>query len=344
MKSVLVSLISGQTIPNLLLIKEFAAKYDELLFITTVEMEGRGNFANSRSRWIERSCKISEGSSRRIEVAEDSWTDITEKLNSLGDSDDIRYMVNLTGGTKIMTLAVFEYFSRPGNIIYYIPFPKNEYHELYPSRSESFKLKYRCSLKEYLWAHGLYYSENTALLGTPSDTLAFFEKVKKNDFDFQTIPEIVFAHEMINRDKRAYYSGIWFEEYIYHSLKDVMKLPDANIAMGAKLFRNPEEVENDNEYDVMYIRSNTLHVIECKASVGRSKKANLDRYLYKLGAITKDFGLKVNTYLFTLTNLSDSYGNILKNIDKGRQILGIKGIFDQKYFIMNGKFIEMINH
>ena len=186
-----------------------------------------------------------------------------------------------------------EYFARPENTIYYIPFPKNEYHELYPSRSKIQKLKYRCSLKEYLWAHGLYFSEITTLLGTSGDTLSFFEKVKKADFDFLVIPEIVFAHEMIDRDKRAYYSGVWFEEYVYHTLKEILKLPATSMAMGVKLFRNPYEPENDNEYDVMYIRSNTLHVIECKASAGRSKKANLDKYLYKLGAITKDFGLKI---------------------------------------------------
>jgi len=40
MKRILVSLISGQTIPNILLIHQF--KPDELLFITTGEMEKKG--------------------------------------------------------------------------------------------------------------------------------------------------------------------------------------------------------------------------------------------------------------------------------------------------------------
>lgn len=342
MKSVLVSIISGQTIPNLLLIKEFAGKFDELLFITSFEMEGRGNIADSRSRWIERSCKIAEGTTRRIEVAEDCWADISEKLKSLNDDADVQYIVNLTGGTKIMTLAIFEYFARRGNTIYYIPFPKNEYHELYPAKNKCHKLSYRCNLKEYLMAHGLHYTHNEELLAPPAETLAFFEKVKKANFDFQAVPEIVFAHDFLDKGKKAYYSGIWFEEYVYHKLREVFKLSVSNIAMGVKLVRDPKEVENDNEYDVMFIRSNTLHVIECKGSAGRSKKASLDRYLYKLGAITKNFGLKVNTYLFTLTNLSDSYGNILKNIDKGRQILGIKGIFDQKFFDKSNEYIKQL--
>ncbi len=53
MKKVLVSVISEQTIPNLLLIKEFEGKYDDMLFISTKQMEEKG-----QSRWIERAAGI----------------------------------------------------------------------------------------------------------------------------------------------------------------------------------------------------------------------------------------------------------------------------------------------
>lgn len=336
MKSVLVSLISGQTIPNLLLIKEFAAKYDELLFITTVEMEGRGNFANSRSRWIERSCKIAEGSSRRIEVAEDSWTDITEKLNSLGDSDDIRYMVNLTGGTKIMTLAVFEYFSRPGNIIYYIPFPKNEYHELFPNRNSHInKLKYRCNLEEYLLAHGLFFQTNNEILAPIEHTNVFFEKIKAKKFNLLEIPEISLAHDMADPQLKSYYSGGWFEEYFYHLLSERLKLNEKKIALNIKLSRNPDDINNDNEYDVMFVKSNALYVIEAKVSVGlkpSSTKLRMDQILYKLGAITRDFGLRVNSYVATLNHLVDETGKLSSYLEKRCRLLGVKGIIEQSNF------------
>lgn len=340
MKTVLVSVISGQTIPNFLLMKELKSQFDSQIFITTYDMEGRDNPADSKSIWIEKAAGIEPGSTRRIVVIEDSWQDISAKLHKLDDEPENRYIVNLTGGTKIMTLAVFEYFAQPGNTIYYIPFPKNEYHGLYPDRNISHKLKYRCNLKEYLMAHGLHYTQNGEQLAEPSKTLAFFEKVKKAGFDFQAVPEIVFAHKFIDKGERSYYSGIWFEEYVYHSIIVELKLSASNIALGVKLYRNPDEPENDNEYDVMYVRANTLFVIECKASVGKVHKSGTDKYLYKLGAITKDFGLKVNTYLFTLTNLSNGNGQILKNLEKRRRILGIKGIFDQKVFERQKEFIN----
>ena len=51
-----------------------------------------------------------------------------------------------------------------------------------------------------------------------------------------------------------------------------------------------------------------------------------EEYLYKLAAISKDFGLKVNPYLFTLHKMEKISGNF----DKRIKILGIKGIYDGK--------------
>jgi len=80
MKSVLVSVISAQTLPNFLLIKELRGLYSSMVFISTMEMEGRGNDSMSRSRWIERAAGLAEGSTPRVIVKEDSWLDIQQKL------------------------------------------------------------------------------------------------------------------------------------------------------------------------------------------------------------------------------------------------------------------------
>jgi len=343
MKTVLVSVISGQTIPNFLLMKELKGQFDSQIFITTYDMEGRDNPADSKSIWIEKAAGIEPGSTRRIVVIEDSWQDISAKLHKLDVEPENRYIVNLTGGTKIMTLAVFEYFAQPGNTIYYIPFPKNEYHGLYPDRNISHKLKYRCNLKEYLMAHGLYFSQKDELITQSAETIQFFEKVRKENFEIRLVPEIAFSKEMLDKGKRAYYSGGWFEEYVYLKLKEIFKLPGKNIAMGVKLFRNPNDPENDNEYDVMYIRRNTLYIIECKVINANNLKNKLDGYMYKLGAITKDFGLKVNTYLVILNNIETLSEEIRKNIEKKKRILGLKAIIDQNSFKSQNHFEKMFN-
>lgn len=101
MKSVLVSVISAQTLPNFLLIKELRGLYSGMVFITTPDMEGKGNTSMSRSRWIERATGIPEGSTPRVIVKEDSWPDIQQKLQEFFPDQSIHYTVNLTGGQRL---------------------------------------------------------------------------------------------------------------------------------------------------------------------------------------------------------------------------------------------------
>ena len=329
MKTVLVTIISGQVIPNLLLINELKSRYTDLLFITTPEMEGNGDPSKCRSRWLERAANLEENSVGRIVVKEDNWLNIDENLKSISFNDQTRYIVNLTGGTKVMTLAVFNYFSRQGNVIYYIPFPKNEYRELYPDRSgKPVPIKFSCTLNQYLLGHGVYYTCKMDTAFTREQTLSFFDRVRKEGTD--GVPEIQMAHNMIEPSHKAYFSGGWFEEFVFWKIRDILKLKDHQMAMNVKLYRNPEDTESDNEYDVLFTYRNSLYVIECKSSLGsaKSSKANLDKSLYKLGAITKYFGLKVKSYVFTLTQLRNDRKVWPAKMEKRRQILGIGKILD----------------
>ena len=53
----------------------------------------------------------------------------------------------------------------------------------------------------------------------------------------------------------------------------------------------------DNEFDVMFTKDNALYFIECK-SLDQHDDRNVD-ILYKIGALQKEFGLKVNSFLVT---------------------------------------------
>lgn len=336
MKTVLVTIISGQVIPNLLLINELKSRYSDLLFITTPEMEGSGDSQKCRSRWLERAANLEENSVERIIVKEDDWMDIDAKLKTVSFNDQTRYIVNLTGGTKVMTLAVFGYFAHPGNVIYYIPFPKNEYRELYPDRSgQPVPIKYSCTLNQYLLGHGVFYTCRMETEFTREETLAFFEKVREAGFQMDLVPEIKMAHDMIEPSHKAYYSGGWFEEFVFWKIRDIYKLKDRQMALGVCLYRNPEDSESDNEYDVIFTFRNALYVIECKSSLGSAKmsRTNLDKSLYKLGAVTKDFGLKVKSYVFTLTQLRNDREEWPQKMEKRREILGIGKIIDSFDFV-----------
>ena len=344
MTTILVSIISGQTIPNLLLIKELEGRYSDHLFITTREMEGNGESAKSRSRWIERAAGIEEGSVRRLIVQEDDWQDVATKLRGIVQDGTSRYIVNLTGGTKVMSLAVYNYFSSQGNIIYYIPFPKNEYHQLFPQEENQInKLNYRCDLDEYLTAHGLYFKTDGSSLRQKMESQYLFEKVKSKKYQLQEVPEIAWAHSLIDPEMKSYFSGGWFEDFIFRFISKELKLTGKKIAVNVKLSREPDDIQNDNEYDVMFVKSNALYIIEAKVSVGTkssSLKQKMDQILYKLGAVTRDFGLRVNAYVFTLSDLRSSE-KLFDSMEKRRRILGVRGVFDQASF---NNITEIVNH
>lgn len=326
----LISVISEQTIPNLLLIRDLKSLYMEQVFITTRDME-----MQHRSQWIEMAAGIPENSIRRIEVDENSLPDIRQKLCDAFPSELSGFHVNLTGGTKPMTIGVYEFFSKPGNRIVYVPIGKNHQEELYPRPGcDDVPINYRLSLQEYLLAYGLYYQSDETLLHPKEFTNAFFNDFRRKNFRFNSETRIINAQYNESDIEKVYYSGRWFEEFVFTIIADSLKLESGHIALSLKIFRDPNSLQHDNEFDVMFVLNNALYVIECKARVGNYNyiKDNMDEYMNKLAAITRDFGLRVNSYIFTLTDIQSTSGNKYPNIEKRRRILGIRRIVDAMDF------------
>jgi tRNA A37 threonylcarbamoyladenosine dehydratase len=108
--SILVSLVSQQTIPNVELIKEFGDKINKHLFITTAQMQ-------NQLEWIKQASGI--GISDVIEVDAFDTLDIKKKLGEYPFGDD-EIIVNVTGGTKLMSLVIDDFFRSVGATIYYV--------------------------------------------------------------------------------------------------------------------------------------------------------------------------------------------------------------------------------
>ncbi len=99
-KQVLVSIISKQTIPNYLFIKDRQEQDDEMLFIATQEMKNEAD-------WLIQTLKCTEEEKQVILLEknqEEKWNEMTAAIAEHISSDK-HYVVNLTGGTKYMTLA-----------------------------------------------------------------------------------------------------------------------------------------------------------------------------------------------------------------------------------------------
>lgn len=156
MKHILVSLVSEQTIPNILAINQFEP--NELLFISTREMEKR-----HKTRHI-LECLAGMGRDYRqkvskIEIIEDSIHDCHHKLDEwIVGQEDCDFTINLTGGTKIMSISAYDYFKDFKRLrMIYIPYPKNEFVTPFPKRSLSSvsPIAVRLKVADYLAAYGL---------------------------------------------------------------------------------------------------------------------------------------------------------------------------------------------
>jgi len=335
--TILISILSDYLQPNFLLIKEFKGKYDKLIFITTKEMEGKG-----KGYALEKTLELENDSVQRIEVIEDDYSNVIEKLADCSFSIHDEYILNVTGGTKVMTIAVWEFFSRRYmSQFYYVPIGKNIIRNIYSE--ETIQLNYRLNLKEYFTLNGLRFDPSNETLFPLSQSRMVFNEYEQVGFKRQKHKKICDSHNLPDAKERVYYSGAWFEDYCYWRLKKEFNLSDNAICKNAKIYRNNSE-QYDNEIDVMFIRNNELYIFECKLSITTSPvekdKDVLDKYMYKLAAIAKDYGFRPKSYILTLQNIKQKWSDMsLSNVEKRLKILGISGFLDCNDFSKEGNLL-----
>jgi hypothetical protein len=321
MSKTIVSILSDHLLPNFLFIKEMEGLYSDLLFVSTPQME-----MQEKAMHLEVALGRKEGSVRRIVVANDNYKEILDALRAEQLSDSVEYVVNITGGTKTMSLAVHEYFCQFNASFVYVPIGKNSYYDF--STDQTHSLDYRVSLNEYFTLYGLAYDYDNDLICDAQRPFNLFNEQKMSNF--YLTEELRFAHKAPRPELRRYLGGEWFEEYVYLRIKRDFKLRDEDIAKSVKICRL-SSTSNDNELDVVFVKDNALYVIECKVSMtgyGKEPKSVVDEYLYKLAAISKDFGLRVNSYIFTLHQMWRFAKATQENMSKRMRILGIRDIID----------------
>ena len=353
MSNIHVCLVSVQTIPNILSIHHF--KPDEILFIST-EMMRQKDKVGAIIRTLDRLGLDYKNRHETIEVMADNLLDCSKKIEAWTDGkEDADFSVNLTGGTKIMSIAAYEHFMDFGCRMIYIPIPKNEFITPYPIKKigKSEPLRLRLGIAEYLTAYGLeiinenklqhsinaanerkdiskWMAENYANLKTILTCLGDRLRNHRNEdsynltFKYDTQDskglellnkmefhcEGEFASKTLNKSEMQYLTGGWLEEFCFNSLNELKGkgIDDALININ---IRKTKTVEN--EFDVMFTKDNTLHVVECKSlDQGHDKKTDI---LYKISALQKDLGLRVTSFLLsTSTFLLDKKGDINQHI------------------------------
>ncbi len=336
MKNLLVTLLSDQTIPNVQFIKEKQNEETFFLFVSTSKMEEKGV-----GKWIQKVCNISVEKAITKIVDEFSLSDIENKLNELNYNDYGRVFVNVTGGTKIMSIQVTDFFKAKKNAnIYYIT-GKDCWHLFPKSIRYSAPLKDNIDLTEYVESYGFEMKEGS-LSGISFDyTKRFFQeflkfednekiiikllrekwrnykekKKKKEEKRFNVcemsglsdfLCKVHFPtnddYKTISKSEVKYLTGDWFEEYIYFLMREENMVSDENLKTGIHLIKRTDKKEIDNEFDIIFLWKTRFYAIECKTSILSDKGNIVNETIYKSTALQKNLGLFSNFSIFTLSS------------------------------------------
>lgn len=335
MGRIIVSLVSDQTIPNVLFLKENEGKFDKLIFITSKIMESRGKtqsilLASGLMNFPEDKVKI-------LEVEEDQIYLIQKLLGEtvkdfIKDEDD--FIVNLTGGTKIMSIGIYDFFRERGAEIFYLPIGKNLIRQIFPRKNIPIEINIttRLDVEFYFKAHAVNYNKPSAIKETYraiakeiftnftmdvlfrnnfihlSDALRKFRKIKKTKRipigeykSFMEPLKIVrwFSEvESFSRDDIHFITGEWLEIYIYDFLKSIIGRNEGDVWNSVDVFLK-DKVQN--ELDVVFTLDNSLYSVECKTYIkGEGKGAIINNTIYKAQAIRREFGLGAKSILVIL--------------------------------------------
>ena len=126
-----------------------------------------------------------------------------------------------------------------------------------------------------------------------------------------------------------YITGGWFEEYIYHLMKDCLSPSDIKIGVLIEKSTNT----NMNDLDVVFTLGNKLFVIECKTGVGG--RSLFSQIVYKASALKETlFGLSGKTYIYSLSPEDKDLKTVASN-------MGVT-YCDETYFNNEEKIQELI--
>lgn len=321
MSRIIVSILSEHSIPNFLFMKEMERRYDEMLFITTAQVDEK-----RRGEQLVKALGLDKDVVFIVVDANDYCSALSTLKQEWETREGDEYIVNLTGGTKIMSLVVHDFFATMKSRFYYVPIGKNTFYDI--ASGTSSELHYRVNLKEYFTFYGIRYknTKESELTHTEQEDTDIYNEVREHRF---CLPDkLRFAQESPSSELRRYYAGTWFEQFSYFCVKRALHLREEDIGLSVKIYREGDQALNDNELDVAFMYENALYIVECKVTMRglAGAKDTIEEYLYKLAAIAKDFGLQVRPYIFTLHRVQSLSEATRDNLVKRCQILGVRNI------------------
>jgi len=329
MKRVMFSLIGEQTAPNLFLHLHFKPDIHYLLHSEKTEKHSK-DLAASIGFWAGESRNKMPEIQTVLLQEENTWTYVRDvlrgKLEEVGKDSEI--ILNVTSGTKPMTIGVWEARARSlflgADVVYLDGGTVRHLDE----KSSAETLKQEPSIRVFLRAYG--YEISTTLLlelsylnllaraaekiGTEPElrkelmsggklSKAFFrdelgQQLVQAGFLSDHGNDLVCCNEHIFKAKgleaiEKFWSGDWLSLYTWKVVKEI--LPNREVLVGTKL-RDVSGKQGENEVDVLFFNDWKLWCVECKTfkpqskeKTGKKNKVKSEPY-YKIKEITRKIG------------------------------------------------------
>ncbi len=328
MSKTILCIVEEDVTMNYLFIKEKLEPQDKILLIVQVE------FNHLVKRYRSLFPKVDIGIiSLEKDGDEDLW-DVLCRTIRAGLSPDTQYAVNLSSGTRIMSHAMQLASEKLDAQYYFMPLDRNVIiHSQIDDNNddnddEVSEIEHKMTIDEYLRVNGVRCSRKK-LCRSREYTTHFFEMFTQNllTSDDRSIMRELRDHrssyndfndisglrgfiartlftpkikDQLSPTETQYLTGNWFEEYVYHIVKEQINPTD--IAVGVDIQR--EGSENHNDLDVVFIHNNRLYVIECKTGI--EDKAHFREIVYKACALKESLlGIRCNAYIFSLKKDND---------------------------------------
>lgn len=374
-------LISKQAAPNLLPILDKSFKPKSAVFIVSKEMKKQAEYLSQVFK------------KQNIEVKlvnledEFNFSKTSEQLLELvSEYENENIALNVTGGTKLISIAAADAFNLIGKPIFYIDTKQNNIIFLSKDENKNWienkELSTKIKIETYLAAYGNQLMNkqqriNKDILNAMSILICDYDKYKNalpklnwassqakgtlrykcgDDIKISVFRSLLnFLHskniitlkgdiiDFKNEETRIALNGGWLEDYVFEQVRGIKKVDD--ILENAEIANENYEKNkgdfaqknkgNKNEFDVLFLSKNILHLIECKTQTFRSEEKNqkAEDILYKLETLKDYGGLMTKKCLVSYFEVSEAIMNRARALEikviQGKNIARIKQIIQE---------------
>ena len=320
----LISLLSDQTLPNVLFIEAVKHRVDRYVFLDTERSrEGR------KMDTIVKACNLDLNRCRSLQVDPEKYEATISVLQSETWDIDHTYLINITGGTKMMALAAKDFFwGMKDHEIYYIPV---EHQKAYSLNSSDVVINLpEINLEKYLLAHAYTYRGSHELVKPHKLAAELFKEVIAAG-GAAGVPAVTqrIDPSYQGADKQ-WFSGEWFEEWLYFKCREILKLSPDQISMKARLkhLYRTQNSDSDSEFDVLFVKNNRLYMLEAKVYTANKITATKSIFpLYKIASQQSTLGLHAQSIVVILAPLWNDKGRS-RRIRDLQKLLIIKQVWD----------------